>query len=85
MGTNIQTHTQTDRHTDIHKGNNNEMKYAKDTTAVKNNTLWFHLDAIRCFCTIIGEIIQTYNTHSLCKQPIRHLIVTDHSFIFRHL
>ena len=29
------THTQTDRHTDIHKGNNNEIKYAKDITAVK--------------------------------------------------
>ena len=41
MGTNIQTHThrQTDRHTDIHKGNNNEIKYAKDITAVENISL----------------------------------------------
>ena len=56
--TDTQTDRQTDRHTDIHKGNNNEIKYAKDITAVKNNTLWVHLDAIRCFCTIIGEIIK---------------------------
>ena len=33
------TDTQTDRHTDIHKGNNNEIKYAKDITAIKNNSL----------------------------------------------
>ena len=31
------THTNTDRHTDIHKGNNNEIKYAKDITAIENN------------------------------------------------
>ena len=49
------TDTQTDRHTDIHKGNNNEIKYAKDITAVKNNTLWVHLDVIRCFCTILEK------------------------------
>ena len=32
------TYRQTDGHTDIHKGNNNEIKYAKDITAVKNNS-----------------------------------------------
>ena len=42
---NKHTHIQTD----IHKGNNNEIKYAKDITAVKNNALQGILEAIRCF------------------------------------
>ena len=50
----IQTHT----HILTYMGNNNEIKYAKDITTVKNNTLWVHSDANRCFFFIItGEMI----------------------------
>ena len=76
-----QTYRQTDTHThtDIHKGNNNEIKFAKDITVFEDC-----FDAIRCFFLLkIGERNKKCNSRALCTQPILHFFMIIQIFILQ--
>ena len=70
FATREQTYRQTDTHTDIHKGNNNEIKFAKDITAVKKYVLEDCFDAIRCFFYLKLEKQIKNATLALCAHNL---------------
>ena len=76
-------HTHRHTHTDIltYMGNNNEIKYSKDITANKNNSLLGLSDAIRCFCIMNWRGKWKYNHYGLFKPHTPWWFVFVVSFI----